>query len=283
MPKPGKLQKLLENKSLKDDLVIAVGEESFTMGELRAMDVESEGASTAELESREANLVRAQAGLAETLQKVSELTKIPLEKLLANDLEGIELPSTGTPGGNTTDDDPLSELDPKVLKALEKRFGKEAVTGELATLKKELTDTKKALGIALKVNMDDYYTDRFERLSKDLPEGVSLKLGDVLKFADENNIREKGTGRYNLQKAVSDLTADARLKAEIKKAREDGEKIGREKALVDAIPKPGAQRQNLLKPPVDDKGRTHSIEHQLQEALNDNEITKMLTGPFAEA
>lgn len=283
MPKPGKLQKILANDKLGNDLVIEVGGESFTVGELREMHTESSGASTAELETREANLIKAQQGLAETLQRVAEKTGVPLDKLLSNDLEGIEpiVRSSSATGGD--DDDPLSELDPKVLKALEKKFGKDAVAGEVTAMKKELQDTKKALAIALRVNMDDYYQTNWDRLKSEIPEGVDLDLAKAMKYADENNIREKGTGRYNLRKAVNDLTADARMKAEIQKAREEGEKLGREKALVDAIPKPGQQRSQHLKPPVDDKGRTHTIEHQLNEAMQDDQITKMLTGPFAEA
>jgi hypothetical protein len=281
MPKPGKLQKILANTKIADDITLEVGGESFTVGELRELHNDTEGGSTAELEAREANLIKAQQGLAETLQRVAERTGVPLEKLLANDLEGITPPRVEVTPGD--DDDPLSELDPKVLKALEKKFGKDAVAGEVASMKKELQDTKKALAIALKVNMDDYYQTNWDRLKSEIPEGVDLDLTKALKYADENNIREKGTGRYNLRKAVTDLTADARLKSEIEKARLEGEKLGREKALVEAMPRPGQQRSQHLKPPVDEKGRTHSIEHQLNEAMNDNEITKMLTGPFAEA
>jgi len=282
MPKPGKLQNIISNSKLADDLTIEVGGESFTLGELRAMDTESEGGSTAELESRESNLIKAQAGLAETLERVSKITKIPLEKLLSNDLDDVTIPAAAATTV-TDDEDPLAELDPKVRAALDKRYGASTVQAAVDKLQKELADTRKALGIALKVNMDDYYQNNWERVAKDIPEGVKLDLNAALKYADENNIREKGTGRYNLHKAVRDLTADARLQAEVKRAREEGEKLGREKALIDAMPRPGQQRSQILKPPVDDKGRTHTIEHQLNEAMNDNDIVRMISGPMAEA
>ena len=277
MPKPGKLQTILTNKSLKDDMTIAVGDESFTLGELRAMDAESEGGTTAELEAREAALVKAQGALASTLQLVAEKAGVSIDDLIDGKLDGVK-PRTGAPASGD-DDDPLADIDPKVLAALDKKYGAANVTAAVDKLQKELQDTKKALGIALKVNMDDYYADRFDRLAKDIPEGVTLKLQDVLKYADENNLREKSTGRYNIQKAVQDLTYEARHKAEIAAAERRGEERAAQKSLADSVrPGAGAPGHQHLKPPVDDKGRTHSIEHQLHAALEDTDIQRMLQG-----
>src|SRR5262245_58612673 len=150
MPKPGKLQNIISNKSLKDDLVIAVGDESFTVGELRQMDAASEGGSTADLEAREANLVRAQSALAETLQKAADRMGVPIDKLIDGQLDDIT-PRSASGGSGGADDDPLSEIDPKIIAALEKRFGKSAVDATVAKIQSELADTRKALGIALKI------------------------------------------------------------------------------------------------------------------------------------
>lgn len=279
MPKPGKLQKIIENKSLKDDLIIAVGDESFTVGELRQMDAESEGGSTAELDAREANLVRAQSALANTLQTVADKMGIPIDKLIDGQLDDV-VPRRGKTGDDDTrpTGDPLAEIDPAVLAALEKRFGVAEVKAASEKMARELADTRKALGIALKVNMDDYYVDRFERLSKDIPEGVKLDLQSALKYADDNNLRDK-TGRYNISKAVDDLTREARIAKQIADAEARGEQRAREKALADSVrPGAGAPGHSHMKPPVDDQGRTHTLEHQLHEALNDTNIQRMLAG-----
>lgn len=278
MPKPGKLQKIIENKSLKDDLVIAVGDESFTVGELRAMDAESEGASTADLDAREANLVRAQSALATTLQTVADKLGVPIDKLIEGQLDDITPRRGATATTTSTSDDPLAEIDPAVLAALEKKFGVAEVKAAAAKMEKELADTRKALGIALKVNMDDHYERSFRDLSKDFPEGVKLDLQSALKYADDNNLRDK-TGRYNIQKAVDDLTREARIAKQVADAEARGEQRAREKALADSVrPGAGAPGHSHMKPPVDDKGRTHSIEHQLHEALNDTDIQRMLAG-----
>lgn len=278
MPKPGKLQKIIENKSLKDDLVIAVGDESFTVGELRQMDAESEGASTADLDAREANLVRAQSALATTLQTVADKLGVPIDKLIDGQLDDVTPRRGASDDGKHPSGDPLSEIDPAVLAALEKRFGVAEVKAASEKMAKELADTRKALGIALKVNMDDHYERSFRDLSKDIPEGVKLDLQSALKYADDNNLRDK-TGRYNIQKAVDDLTRDARIAKQIADAEARGEQRAREKQLADSVrPGAGAPGHSHMKPPVDDKGRTHTLEHQLHEAMNDTEIQRMIAG-----
>jgi len=277
MPKPGKLQTILTNKALKDDMTIAVGDESFTLGELRSMDAESEGASTADLDAREAALVKAQGALASTLQAVAEKVGVPIDALIEGKLDDIT-PRRGTTTTTTDDDDPLAEIDPKVLAALDKKYGAANVQAAVDKMQKELADTRKALGIALKINMDDHYERTFRDLSKDIPEGVKLDLQSALKYADENNLRDK-TGRYNIHKAVNDLTSEARTKKMIADAEARGEERQRQKALADSVrPGAGAPGHSHLKPPVDDKGRTHSIEHQLQAALEDSDIQRMIAG-----
>jgi hypothetical protein len=281
MPKPGKLQTILTNKSLKDDMTIAVGDESFTLGELRSMDAESEGGSTAELEAREANLVRAQSALADTLQKAADRMGVPIDKLIDGQLDDIT-PRRGAPTGDD-DADPLADIDPKVLAALDKKYGAANVQAAVDKIQKELGDTRKALGIALKINMDDHYERTFRDLSKDIPEGVKLDLQSALKYADENNLRDK-TGRYNIHKAVNDLTSDARMAKQIADAERRGEERARQKALADSVrPGAGSPGHSHLKPPVDDKGRTHSIEHQLQSALEDSDIQRMIAGATSQA
>lgn len=277
------LAKIIDNKTFANDLVIKIGDESLTVGELRAMDAETDGQSTKDLEAREGNLIRAQAHLAETLQAVAERTGIPLETLLDGKLDSI-VPVRGKGGEN--DDDPdavLKDIDPAVIKALEKKFGAGAVGTELAALKKELGDTKKALGIALKINMDDHYERTFRDLAGDIPRGddgkplVELDLSKALKYADDNGIKDK-TGRYDLRRAVRDLTAEARYQRDLKAAEDRGEKRGLEKATLANVPKPGGIHPAQAKPPVDAKGRVKTLDAVMQDALGDVEIQRMIAG-----
>jgi hypothetical protein len=282
--KQPKLAGIIDNKNLGNDLVIQIGEHSLTVGELRAMDAETDGASTKELETREGNLVRAQAHLAETLQTVAEKTGIPLEKLLTGEIEGVT--PAGGGGGRGGDDDleaALSDIDPKVLKALEKKFGAGSVATEVANMKKELADTKKALGIALKINMDDYYAQQWKELSTDIPKGddgkplVNLDLSAALKYADDNGLKDR-TGRYNLQKAFNDMTIEARHQRELKAAEERGKKLGQDLTVAASVQKPGGIHPAAAKPPVDDKGRVKSLDAVMQDALGDVEIQRMIAG-----
>jgi hypothetical protein len=278
-----KLASIIDNNNIKNDLVIQIGDQSLTVGELRAMDAETDGASTKELETREGNLVRAQAHLAETLQTVAEKTGIPLEKLLTGE---IEVTPAGGGGGKGGDDDPeaaLSDIDPKVLKALEKKFGAGSVATEVAAMKKELADTKKALGIALKINMDDHYASQWEKLSANIPKGddgkplVNLDLSAALKYADDNGLKDR-TGRYNLSKAFNDLTIEARHQREIKAAEERGKKLGQDLTVAASVQKPGGIHPAAAKAPVDDKGRVKSLDAVMQDALQDTEIQRMIAG-----
>lgn len=286
MPKPGKLQKLISNASIKDDMVIAVGDESFTMGELRSMDAESEGGSTADLEAREANLVRAQSALAETLQKAADKMGVSIDKLIDGQLEDV-VPRRGAPNADDDESELLADVDPRILSALEKRLekklGSATSAAAITKIEKDLADTRKALGIALKVNMDDHYQDVWDKLSSNIPKDsdgkplVDINLDRALKYADEQGLRDR-TGRYNVRKAFDDLTLDARHKSDIAAAERRGEERAEQKRLADAAKPGGGVRQQHLKPPVDDKGRTHTIEHQLQEAMGDQEIQRMLAG-----
>jgi|SRR5215831_922450 len=285
--KQQKLAAIIDNANIKSDMVIQVGDQSMTVGELRAMDAETDGASTRDLETREGNLVRAQAHLADTLQKVSESTGIPLEKLIAGELEGITPAGGGGggAGGGGADDleAALADIDPKVLKALEKKFGSGTVATEVAAMKKELADTKKALGIALKINMDDYYTAQWKDLSVNIPKDsagkplVQIDLAAALKYADDNSLKDR-TGRYNLQKAFSDMTIEARHKQDILAAEERGKKLGQDMTVAASVQKPGGIHPAAAKPPVDDKGRTKDLAAVMQDALADTEIQRMIAG-----
>jgi len=283
--KQQKLAAIIDNGNIKNDLVIQIGDQSLTVGELRAMDAETDGASTKDLETREGNLLRAQSHLADTLQKVSDSTGIPLEKLIAGELGDITpAGGGGGKGGESGDpEDALADIDPKVLKALEKKFGSSAVAAEVTALKKELGDTKKALGIALKINMDDYYAAQWKDLSLGIPKDsagkplVTVDLAAALKYADDNSLKDR-TGRYNLQKAFSDMTIEARHKQDILAAEERGKKLGQDMTVAASVQKPGGIHPAAAKPPVDDKGRTKDLAAVMQDALADTEIQRMIAG-----
>src|SRR5262252_222108 len=283
--KQQKLAAIIDNGNIKNDLVIQIGDQSLTVGELRAMDAETDGASTKDLETREGNLLRAQSHLADTLQKVSDSTGIPLEKLIAGELGDITpAGGGGGKGGESGDpEDALADIDPKVLKALEKKFGSSAVAAEVTALKKELGDTKKALGIALKINMDDYYAAQWKDLSLGIPKDsagkplVTVDLAAALKYADDNSLKDR-TGRYNLQKAFSDMTIEARHRQDILAAEERGKKLGQDLTVAASVQKPGGIHPAAAKPPVDDKGRTKDLAAVMQDALADTEIQRMIAG-----
>jgi hypothetical protein len=286
--KQQKLASIIDNANIKNDMVIHIGDQSLTVGELRAMDAETDGQSTKDLETREGNLVKAQAHLADTLQLVAERSGIPLEKLISGELDDVK-PRNAGGGGDDDLDAALAEIDPKVLKALEKKFGAGTVSTEVAKIQKELADTKKALGFALKTNMDDRYENQWRELSAAIPKGddgkplVAVDLTTLMKYADDNGIKDR-VGRYNLPKAFDSMTAEARHKQDLAKARAEGERIGLEKAQLSNVPKPGGIRPANAAPPVDAKGRVKDLSTVMQDALQDTEIQRMIAGvPTAAA
>lgn len=263
-----------------DDIKISVGDQTLSLGDIRTEISENDNSSLmAELEERERNVLTAQSNLGDMLMKVSEASGVPIEDLVEGRFEKLTKKEAKEAVGGDPDD-------PKV-----KAMVDSLVKGSLAPLQKTLDDTRKALGVALKVNLDQYYEDTWdEKLAPKIPKGkdgkplVKLDLASVMKHANENKMLD-ARGRLNVRRAFDELTYDVRHTQELAEAEERGAKRREEELRAAAIPKPGQQRQGLINPPtvtIEGKGgkftRTKTIEEALTDALSDDDILRTMQG-----
>lgn len=287
-----KLAAIIDNRSkITDDMVIQIGEHSFTAGELRQMDDETAGESTEELqarlndiEQREGLLASAQNNTITMIQRLSDQTGIPFDDLVAAAADPTKKLGAKKPAASSPDADPLLDGLDDTQKAVVQRI--QSVYGKkVEGLEQALTDTRKALGTALKVNLDQFYEDTFEeKLLPNVPKGadgkplVKVELKSVMEHAQRNNLMD-GRGRLNIRKAFDEITSQARTQRMLAEAEERGAARERDRLAAAQGGRPGAsgihdRPSYLTKPPVDDKGRTKSLEQVLEDARNDSDLWK---------
>lgn len=312
------LKDILANNALADDVVIAIGDNSFTLGDLRDMHEDTGGQSTEDLEQRESalassqtELITAQGELARMFQHLSDITGRTPDQLLKDGLGDLEnLPArrrtrggeqngdddddeTGTGNGNRNrrsrrvgrDDagryaslvSGLEEDDP-ILAPFIQRIEKLQNT-DIKALKDQLNNLQKALGIALKVNLDEYYDRVYNAYS--WPADDVLKkhkftkpdLTATLKHAETNGLKDK-QGRWNVSKALGELTQDLRHKIDIEAAEARGRKLAGDEQRMAGITPPGVGRQRGdVQPSFKRKdGGTKDFGEVLADAANDNDL-----------
>jgi hypothetical protein len=314
------LKDILANNSLGDDVVIAVGDDSYTLGDLRDLHEETGGGSTDELQRREAalassqtELISAQEELARMFQHLSTITGRTPDQLLKEGLGDLEhLGSRRRASANDDDDDQddqdagrgrgrggrggrgnrvgrddagryaslasgLDEDDP-ILAPFIARIEK-LQNGDLKALKDQVGNLQKALGIALKVNLDEYY-DRVYSAYAFPSDDVMKKhkftkpdLSAVLKYAESGGLKDK-QGRWNVSKALSELTSDVRHKLDIEAAEARGRKAEQDDRRMAGITPPGAGRKGLEPGQTFKRkdGTTKDFGDVLTDAANDQEL-----------
>lgn len=301
--KQPKLAKLIDNKNLDDTAVVQIGEHTLTMGELRQMDAETEGASTVELEQqqrdleqRESTLVTAQNNTMTFLQSVAESLGVPFDEFIgaaaSGKVDGLKLKPKGKTVTPSSDEEGLEGLDDSTKAAV--IAARKMLAPEINRLKTELADTKKALGIGLGTYLDTYYEDAWEKLEPTVPKGkdgkplVKLSLKDAMKYAQDNKLMD-GRGRLDLRKTFKELTSDARTQLLVQEAEERGAKRKEDEIAAASMTRPGPQARpaHLTAPPTVKEGnheRTKTFDEVLADARNDTEIWKQaLAGGFGSA
>lgn len=296
MPKKKKASwtDIIANTALGDDMVIAVGDDSLTLGELREMNTESGGEVAAQLDSREkalqrdqASLIAAQTELANMFQKLSDITGYEPNELLQNPalLDGFRGDGEGdgkrkvgkraaaaaaAAATGLDEDDVL--LQPAIKKIQELK------DNDIKGLKGEINNLRQALGIALKVNLDDYYERVYN--SYTFPSDDVMKkhkfqkpaLEQVLKFATDNGLKDK-SGRLGVQRALDTLTDSIRRKEEIEAAEQRGEKRAQESQRMATVQPPGNRGPRALQPEFKRKdGTTKDIGEVLAQAAEDTDL-----------
>lgn len=262
---------LSDTKTFGDDFVLDIGGDKLSLGDLRKANADSHGqlqrtldTRKTELDEKEKLLTTAQGELATLFQTFSDKTGLSIEDVTKGKTITSKEAKTIVAGAGLDPNDPI--LGPVIQQLTELK------DKEIAGIKNEMSDMKRALGLALKVNLDDHYEREFSSLSKDIPEGVKdLTIDKALKYAADNKIMDRH-GRFNLTKAVSDLTSDARGAKAIADAEERGRVKAMDEIRAGSLNRPGAVREQLTTSPKNKDGSTKTIEQAIQDAGNDPEI-----------
>lgn len=301
--KQPKLAKLIDNTSLDDNTVIQIGEHTLSLGELRQMDSETEGASTTELEQqqrdleqRENTLVAAQNNTMTFLQSVADSLGVPFDDFVnaasSGKTDGLKFKSKGKTPAASTDEEGLEGLDDSTKAAV--IAARKVLAPEIAKLNSELTATKKALGIGISVSLEQYYDDQWEKLEGQVPKGkdnkplVKLDQKSLLKYATDNKLLD-ARGRADMRKAFKEMTSEARTQQMILEAEERGAKRKEDEIRASAMTRPGPQQRppHLTAPPTVKEGnreRVKTFDEVLADARADEEIWKTsLSGGFGSA
>lgn len=262
---------LKDTAAYGDDFTVSLKDgQTMTLGEMRSYDRENEGALTAkltareqELNTRESNVNTATKQVANLINKYAESAGMTVEDVL----EG-KTPTKRQVAANTEldENDPLVGQVVKKLNAMQTQIDNR--DAEIKTLK------EKGIGPILNTYLEDFYEAKWEKVAPTLPKGAKLELKQVMEHAEKNGLRDS-KGRYDLTKAVRDLTYDARVDEEAEKRVAGLRKKDQDEALMSSIPKPGSQaRFGTPKNFKDDKGKTKTFDAVMNDALQDVDLWK---------
>jgi hypothetical protein len=272
MPKTWK-EVLKDKAAYGDDFTVTLKSgETMTLGDMRAYDTEHEGeltqrltAKEQELAAREGNVGKAATALATRIKQAADAAgisvddfiegKIPTKKQIATEQE-------------------LSEDDPLVGKIVKEM---KAVRAELQTTQGQLKDLKeKGIGPVINTYLEDFYETKWEKVAAKLPKGAKVELKEALKYAEDNGLKDN-KGRWNLDKAVRDLTYDARVEEAATAKLADLRKKDDEEKLLASIPKPNVgPRAGVAKDFKTAKGATKSFDEVLNDAMTDTELWRQV-------
>jgi hypothetical protein len=264
---------ILSDPAIPDDFALNVNGETMTLGSMRAYDRDSRGELTRQLTAREQEMAKreklvndASVGMATMLERVGQATGLTPDELLAGKMPTKkEVAQTA----GVDENDPLVGSLVKDIKTLRAEVA--ASNGKLEELRKN------ALGPMLNTYLDDFYELQWERLHGQIPEGSKLERQAALDYAQKQGLRD-AKGRWDLGKAIRDLTYEDRVKAEAKKlATEERKKMQDEFALRN-VPRPSqlGQRVKPDKSVLNEKGQVKSFDEVLNDAVNDAELWRGL-------
>lgn len=263
-----KWKELLADKALADDMTISVNGQSYTLGQLRSEDAETEGAVSRrlkEIEDEKAKLGAAANEIANMFQEYSQLTGLSPDEILSG-----KKPSKAkvAEAAGLREDDPLVGELVKTLKEQGKQI--ESLKTELSTQK------EKVLKPITQQYLNDFYESRYERLLPTLPKSVREKADyrKVLEYAEKNRMHD-GSGRLDLSKAAREMYEEDFINERVEsRLKDERKKLADEATLAAAHPPTSANSPRLGTPKnfKNDKGMTKSFDEVLRDAAVDTEL-----------
>ena len=266
-----KWKEILSDKStFPDDFTVSLKDgQVLTIGEMRAYDVEHEGAMTAHLTAKEQEIAKrekqvsdASIGLGQVVERVAAASGLTPEELLQGKAPTKKQVAQAT---ELDEADPLVGTVVKEIRKLQARID-EVATGVEKT-------RKDALGPMLTTYLEDYYEGKWDKLEPTLPKGATVTRAQALEYAQNNGYKDT-RGRLDLAKAVKDLTYDARVQAEAEKRVADLRKKDDDQRVLAAAPKPSGTHINVKpdKSLTNEKGQVKSLDEVMNDAFNDVEM-----------
>jgi hypothetical protein len=264
---------LKDRAAYGDDFTVTLKSgETMTLGDMRAYDTEHEGeltqkltAKEQELAGRERNVSGAANALAARIKQAADAAGISVDDFI----EGkIPTKKEVAKAQDLDENDPLVGQLVKEFRGLKSEL--QATQGQLKDLK------EKGIGPVVNTYLEDYYEGKWEKVSAKLPKGAKLELKEALKYAEENGLKDT-KGRWNLEKAVKDLTFDARVEEAAQTKLADLRKKDDDQRMLESIPKPNVgPRAGVAKDFKDAKGRTKSLDDVMLDALSDTDMWRQI-------
>jgi len=270
---------LTDKATYGDDFAVSMKDGStLTLGEMRTYDAETKGALTADLTRREQDIAKRE----KSVNDASIVLSTVIEKTAAaNGLTPDEFINGKAPtrrqvaaANDLDEDDPLVGKLVKELKGLREEL--KATRGEIDTVKKN------ALGPMLNTYLDDYYEGKWEKLSTSMPKSAKLTREEALRYAQDNKLVDS-RGRFDLSKAIKDLTYEARVQEDAERRVADLRKKDRDEAVLASVPRPGNLGAKIKtdKSLTNEKGQTKTFDEMLSDAESDTEMWKQIQGKTA--
>ena len=271
MPKTWK--DILSDPAIPDDFSLSVNGETMTLGSMREYERESKGALSQQLTARETEMAKrekfvndASIGIATMLERIGQATGLSTDELLQGKMPTRREVARSA---ELDENDPLVGGLVKEIKSL--RAEVQAGKGQYEDLRKN------ALGPMLNTYLDDYYELQWERLHGQVPEGFELSRDKALEHASKAGYKDS-KGRWDLSKAIKDLTYDARVKVEAKKLAADERKKMESEFAMRSAPKP-SQLGQRIKPDkglLNAKGQVKSFDEVLNDAVGDVDMWRSI-------
>lgn len=275
---PAKWRDILSNPSqYPDDFTVALKDgQTMTLADMRAYDREHEGELTQRLTAKEQDLAKrektvneASVQLSTVIEKTAERAGLSVEELLQG-----KAPVTKKAVAASSE---LDENDPLVGQVVKEIKGLRA---ELAAAKGDIDNVRKsALGPMLNTYLEDYYESKWEKLAPTLPKSAKVTREEALKYAQDNKYVDT-RGRFDLSKAVKDLTLEDRINEEADKRAEVKAKVLADKQVIANAPKPSGTHINVKpdKSLLNANGRVKSLDDVMNDAFNDVELWRGIQG-----
>jgi|SRR5215475_12617654 len=265
---------ILGDSSIPDDFALNVNGETMTLGSMRQYDRDSRGELSRQLTAREADMAKreklvndASIGMATMLERVGQATGLTPDELIAG-----KMPTKRevAKAADIDENDPLVGSLVKDIKALR---------AEVAQGNQRMEELRKnALGPMLNTYLDDYYELQWERLHGTLPEGSKLERQAALEHAQKAGYKD-AKGRWDLGKAIKDLTYEDRVKVEAKKLATAERKKMEDEMALRSVQRPSQLGQKVKpdKSVLNAKGQVKSFDEVLGDAVNDADLWRGLS------